>query len=94
MELLDPCRSYKTGRICVRMFLGIQKSPREIIQCLVLILRAHQIVNEKTLTLNKSSTSGEKQNSREGGREGGFNSSSQIKSSNTEMFSASLSKKL
>ena len=41
------------------MLLGIQKSPREIIQCLVL-LRAHKIVNEKTLALNKGSTSEEK----------------------------------
>ena len=41
------------------MFLGIQKSPGEIMQSLVQ-LRAHQIVNEKTLTLNKGSTSEEK----------------------------------
>ena len=54
------------------MLLGIQTSPREIIQSLVL-LRAHQIVNEKTLTLNKGSTSEEKQKKaeREQGREGG-----------------------
>ena len=29
-------KHYKTGRICVRMFLRIQKSPREIIQFFVL----------------------------------------------------------
>ena len=34
-------------------------SPREIKQWL-LLLRAHQIVNEKTLTLNKGSTREEK----------------------------------
>ena len=78
------------------MLLGIQTSPKEIIQCLVL-LRAHQIVNEKTLTLNKGSTSEEKQKKaeREQGREGGgFNSSSQGKRNNREMFCASLSTKL
>ena len=82
------------------MLLGIQTSPREIIQSLVL-LRAHQIVNEKTLTLNKGSTSEEKQKKAEreqgweGGREGGgFNSSSQGKRNNREMFCASLSTKL
>ena len=41
------------------MFLGIQKSLREIMQSLGLV-RAHQIVNEKTVTLNKGSTNEEK----------------------------------
>ena len=75
------------------MFLGIQTSPREIIQCLVL-LRAHQIVNEKTLTLNKGSTSEEKLKKQKGSEGGGFNSSSQGKRNNREMFCASLSTKL
>ena len=77
------------------MLLGIQTSPREIIQCLVL-LRAHQIVNEKTLTLNKGSEEKyKKQRGSKAGREGGgFNSSSQGKRNNREMFCASLSTKL
>ena len=69
---------------------------RGVIQGLVL-LRAHQIFNEKTLKL--INTEQRQHQWREikqqrGRKEGGFNSSSQGKHNNTEMFSASLRMKM
>ena len=59
-----------------------------------MLLRAHQIFNEKTLKLintEQRQHQWRQIKQQRGRKEGGFNSSSQGKHDNTEMFSASLS---
>ena len=62
-----------------------------------MLLRAHQIFNEKTLKLINTEqrlNQWREIKQQRGTKEGGFNSSSQGTHNNTEMFSASLSMKM